>query len=93
MIRSWLPVPSLSSKAAAVSPAKLNLAAKSCTFDDDDLNAAKTHARDGERAQRYWRDSPRALLRAPDEASRKENYAAFVSDLKKAARLLAHSTE
>src|SRR5947209_20267908 len=41
MIRPCLPVPSLSSKAAAVSPANLNLAAKSCTFDDDDLNAAK----------------------------------------------------
>src|SRR3954452_22679641 len=44
MIRSCLPVPSLSSKAAAVSPAKLNLAAKSCTFDVDDLKAAKPNA-------------------------------------------------
>src|SRR3954453_19849145 len=44
MIRSCLPVPSLSSKAAAVSPAKLNLAAKSCTFDVDDLKAAKPTA-------------------------------------------------
>jgi DNA polymerase len=30
---------------------------------------------------------PSSLLRAPDEESRKENYAAFVADLKKAARL------
>src|SRR5271169_2446882 len=44
MIRSCPPVPSLSSKAAAVSPAKLNLAAKSCTFDVDDLKAAKANA-------------------------------------------------